>query len=152
MCLIKSTLTCCKNIFRPNIVHAKYNLFTVYTLLHFKFYTALNDQVRWDQWWSLGVSGWPTWHTVTSVSPTSTGQWLAGAPIETGTDAAAIHSYNISIHNISENYTRTKANNSYTRLHLGYLAKVYNKSDQRSLSSLQTTSFKSIMYFHKPNG
>lgn len=40
------------------------------------------------------VPEWLTWYTVTSVSPTSTGQWLAGAPIETGTDAAAILSCN----------------------------------------------------------
>lgn len=74
------------------------------------------------------VPEWLTWYTATSVSPTSTGQWLAGAPIETGTDAAAIlscskqdmQSFNWKLLINKDN----RSNNSYSRLHLLYLFKL----------------------------
>lgn len=100
----------------------------IYTLPHLEFCTSLSG--------SLMVPEWLTWHTVTSVSPTSTGQWLAGAPIETGTDAAAILSCNKQdMQSFKWKLLINKDNkssNSYSTLHLLYLFKIYNKIEQTS--------------------
>lgn len=100
------------------------------------------------------VPEWLTWYTVTSVSPTSTGQWLAGAPIETGTDAAAIlscskqdmQSFNWKLLINKDN----RSNNSYSRLHLLYLFKIYNKIDQTSWLHYCKLLVFGPSYFHKP--